>query len=84
MLAFHRRNLITFKKKEAQWKQTCSAAHKLFCDCGDWLNHLRPCLTVTAGAGGVSPGEGISFITEEGDSGDAGDEGTTGVDAPQR
>nr|WBM82662.1 MAG: ORF2 [Torque teno polar bear virus 19] len=84
MLAFHKRALIENKKKEAIWKQQVSISHKLWCSCPDYLNHFKKCLIAPAGAGGVSPGEGISFITEEGGSGDVGGTEDTGVDAPQR
>ncbi|WCS65244.1 ORF2 [Grizzly bear anellovirus 8] len=84
MLAFHKRALLDFKKKEAQWKQICSISHKQFCNCGDYLRHFEKC--PTGGDGGVSPAEGLSFTTEKDDGSTAGEDnsGKDGVDAPPR
>nr|WBM82621.1 MAG: ORF2 [Torque teno polar bear virus 5] len=68
MLMFHRRALLDYKRKEAIWKQSISRSHSLFCNCGDYLKHFQKChLEGDGGRGGVSPGEGISFTTEDGD-----------------
>nr|WBU87841.1 MAG: ORF2 [Torque teno polar bear virus 6] len=68
MLAFHRRALIDHKRKEAIWKRSISHSHSLWCNCGNYLKHLIKCPTVAdTGLGGVSPAEGVSFETEDGD-----------------
>nr|WBM82729.1 MAG: ORF2 [Torque teno polar bear virus 42] len=65
MLAFHRRALIDHKRKEAIWKRSISQSHSLWCNCGNYLRHLIKCPTVAdTGLGGVSPAEGISFVSE--------------------
>lgn len=31
-----------YKKKEALWRKNCSASHKLWCNCGNWIQHVIP------------------------------------------
>lgn len=31
---------FSFKQKEAFWKQSISASHKLWCNCSDYRNHF--------------------------------------------
>lgn len=31
-----------FSKSEAQFRKTVSDIHKLWCECGDYLRHLKP------------------------------------------
>ncbi|AYP28776.1 MAG: ORF2 protein [Anelloviridae sp.] len=53
-----------YKRKEAQWRKTCSQAHKLFCNCGEWWTHTPGWDTTLRGkAMGDATGEGISFLT---------------------
>ncbi|WCS65232.1 ORF2 [Grizzly bear anellovirus 4] len=81
MLPIHKRWRSEFNKKEALWKRSISVSHSIFCNCPDYRLHFHPkCHSMAEGAGGdlggVSPGEGISFATEE-DIGGAGDHGDT-------
>lgn len=32
---------IEFMKKQAIWFQVCSKSHQQFCNCGDWIFHLK-------------------------------------------
>lgn len=32
---------LNYKRREAKWKQVCSATHKEWCLCGSYLNHFR-------------------------------------------
>lgn len=49
---------------EALWKQSVSRTHRLWCDCGQFLNHFKVCVqpTTTEGAGGAAdPGFVVDF-----------------------
>nr|QYD02408.1 ORF2 [Torque teno felis virus] len=35
-------NLLAYKKREAQWKQSVSASHRAWCLCGSYKNHFLP------------------------------------------
>ncbi|WCS65226.1 ORF2 [Grizzly bear anellovirus 2] len=68
MLQVHKQWRMNYKKQEALWKQSISSSHKIFCSCGDYRNHFKPCQSFGDGGGGddgVSLAEGISFITED-------------------
>nr|WBM82692.1 MAG: ORF2 [Torque teno polar bear virus 29] len=73
MLPVHKRWREDYNRKEALWKRSISLSHKCFCSCPDYRLHFtQECLTDIAGAGGVpgvSPAEGISFVTEAGSGG---------------
>lgn len=32
---------ILYQKRQATWFRVCSASHSQFCNCGDWINHLK-------------------------------------------
>lgn len=32
---------ILWNKKQAKWFRSCSSSHDLFCNCGDWINHIK-------------------------------------------
>lgn len=32
---------ILWNKRQAQWFKTCSYSHELFCNCGDWITHIK-------------------------------------------
>ncbi|ASH99103.1 ORF2 [Giant panda anellovirus] len=85
---FHGRAQAQFQKQQAQWFQICSLSHRQFCNCGDWIDHLskyqrrrQKCLQ---GIEGGDTGEGLSFVTEDGEGGtdtaDRSGEGGTGGD----
>lgn len=38
---------ILHLKKQAQWFRVCSLTHSQFCNCGDWIYHLRKYLWPT-------------------------------------
>lgn len=32
---------ILWNKRQALWFKSCSASHAMFCNCSDWINHIR-------------------------------------------
>lgn len=54
-----------WKRQEALWRKSCSASHKIWCNCGEWTRHV-PGWSITTGGNTPRDG-GISFITEDGD-----------------
>lgn len=72
---------MDYKKKEALWKQSISKSHQIWCSCPNYLLHFEKPSCHTGGdvgvvGEGVSPGEGISFVTEtDGGEGSTGDPG---------
>lgn len=38
---FRNKEQILWQKKQALWFKSCSATHNLFCNCGDWITHIR-------------------------------------------
>nr|QYD01814.1 ORF2 [Torque teno felis virus] len=47
------------KKHEAIWKQNCSRTHRLWCECGDWISHIKPKWSTT-GDGVVGGGDHVT------------------------
>lgn len=43
--------LLNYKKKEAIFRKTVRAAHQLFCNCGDPVQHLLGWRTIGGGEG---------------------------------
>lgn len=82
MLAAHKRWRTEHQRQQALWFKSCSATHKIWCNCGNWQDHIlkpKP-WSLQQGGADVSLAEGISFVTEDGDRKDGGDEGFTIVD----
>lgn len=55
-------------RKRALWFASCSATHRIWCNCGNWMSHVEERTQAKRKCGileGVSPAEGISFVTEE-------------------
>nr|WBM82645.1 MAG: ORF2 [Torque teno polar bear virus 14] len=80
MLPVHKRWRTEYKRKEALWKRSISSSHAIFCSCPDYRLHFdSKCRFMAEGGadfGVVSPGEGVSFVTEDGTPG--GDDVSTG------
>nr|WBM82665.1 MAG: ORF2 [Torque teno polar bear virus 20] len=69
MLSVHKKWREDYNRKEAQWKRSIAYSHSIFCGCPSYLLHFnKKCHSTGDGGAGldevVSPGEGISFVTE--------------------
>ncbi|WCS65241.1 ORF2 [Grizzly bear anellovirus 7] len=83
MLQIHKRWRADYNKKEAIWKRSVSISHSLFCSCPSYTLHFTKKCPGSGDGGvvGVSPAEGISFVTEDGDDhgGEDTDAGATAI-----
>lgn len=74
---------IQHQKNQAKWFQICSLSHSQFCNCGDWIYHIKkylwPTMQRDSDLPPIRPDIVDKFIIAGGGDGFGGGEGTPGI-----